>query len=384
MPRPAYCEIDFPGPQGPIRAAFAEPTELLVALNLAEVPAVLAQVQSLAQKGNWVAGYLAYEAAGAFDAALNTSEPVPGLPLAMFAAFPEPARSQRRRGDWLCGAWGDIIDRAGFDTGISAILGGIAEGNFYQVNYTTRIRAPFRGDSLAFFDALRANQQGAWSAYLDFGRWQVCSVSPELFFHLRENGSGGRALTCRPMKGTAARDDDPRRDRAAAAGLRESPKERAENLMIVDMIRNDVSRVAQLGTVAVPEMFSIERWPTVWQMTSTVTCRTPATTTLGEVLAAMFPCGSVTGAPKVAAMAAISRLETAPRGIYCGAIGVVKPGGEAVFNVGIRTTVVDATRGVAECGIGSGIVLDSVAAAEYAEWQSKRLFLDRACLKAAS
>ncbi|NJD35834.1 MAG: bifunctional aminodeoxychorismate synthase component I/aminotransferase [Betaproteobacteria bacterium] len=297
----------------------------------------------------------------------------------MFAVYRGTAPAARRRRDWLCGAWRDISTRERCYADVAAIRKGITDGDFYQVNYTTRLRAPFRGDGLSFFDALRENQASAWCAYLDFGRWQVCSVSPELFFHWQNDDGAGRTLISRPMKGTAARSDDPEQDSAAATALRQSAKECAENLMIVDLIRNDLSRVARLGTVTVPDLFTVESWPTVWQMTSTVACRSRDGTTLSDVFSAAFPCGSVTGAPKAAAMAAIARLEPAPRGMYCGAIGIVKPGGEAVFSVGIRTAVVDTERGVAECGIGSGIVADSTAAAEYDEWQSKRIFLDRAC-----
>lgn len=375
----AYCEIDFPHGGERFRPVFAEALELLVAGSVAEVPELLARVEAHALAGCWAVGFVAYESAGAFDAALATHDPAAGLPPAMFAVYRDTAPVARRRGDWMCGAWRDISGRERCYADVAAIRQGIVDGDFYQVNYTTRLRAPFRGDSLAFFDALRASQANAWCAYLDFGRWQICSVTPELFFHWRDDDGAGRALISRPMKGTAARNDDPQKDGAAAVGLRQSAKECAENLMIVDLIRNDLSRVARLGTVAVPDLFTVEGWPTVWQMTSTVACRTRDGTTLGEVFAAVFPCGSVTGAPKAAAMAAIARLEAAPRGIYCGAVGVVKPGGEAVFGVGIRTAVVDTQRGVAECGIGSGIVADSTAEAEYAEWQSKRIFLDLAC-----
>jgi para-aminobenzoate synthetase/4-amino-4-deoxychorismate lyase len=377
--RSAYCEIDFPDGEERFRPVFSTPAALLIANSVVEVPDVLALAEAKAREGFWVVGFVAYEAAGAFDAALTTHEPTAGLPAAMFAIYRDKAPAARRRQDWMCGSWRDITGRERFDAALGSIHNGIVDGDFYQVNYTTRLRAPFRGDSLAFFDALRENQPTAWCAYLDFGRWQICSVSPELFFHWRNDDGGGRALISRPMKGTAARDNDVERDNAAALCLRQSAKECAENVMIVDLLRNDLSRVARLGTVGVTGLFAVERWPTVWQMTSTVTCRSRENTTLDKVFAALFPCGSVAGAPKAAAMAAISRLETAPRGIYCGAIGILKPGGEAVFSVGIRTTVVDAERGVAECGIGSGIVMDSDVAAEYAEWQSKRIFLDRAC-----
>jgi para-aminobenzoate synthetase/4-amino-4-deoxychorismate lyase len=373
----AYCELDLP-PDGLV-GSFAEPVAMLVARTADEVPGLLARVEALAAEGCWLLGFVAYEAAWAFDSALVGLEPADDLPLAAFAAFRSRA-VPRPRGDFMCGAWRDVTTPTAFESSIAAIKADIGDGRYYQVNYTTRLRAPFLGDGAALFDALRASQPGAYSVYLDFGRWQVCSVSPELFFHWRP-ASGGvpPRLTLRPMKGTAPRDADPERDRLAAESLRNSAKDRAENLMIVDLLRNDASRVAELGSVAVPALFEIEPWATVWQMTSTVECRPRPEVRLPDLFAALFPCGSVTGAPKAEAMRAIRELEAAPRGVYCGAIGVVMPGGEACFNVGIRTVVVDAERGLAECGIGSGIVADSTAEGEGAEWLVKQRFLRRAC-----
>ncbi len=376
-----YCEIDLPAPgEGKgIVAAFVEPVEVLVAQRLEEVGAVLARAGELASEGCWLAGYVAYEAGAAFDTALATHAAPDGLPLAAFAAF-RSTSAARPHGEFMSGAWRDMTTAAEFDAAIAAIKTDIGDGRYYQVNYTTRLRAPFLGDSAALFDALRDSQPGAYSVYLDFGRWQVCSVSPELFFHWRPAAGGvPPRLTLRPMKGTAPRDADAARDRHAAAALRASAKERAENLMIVDLLRNDASRVAELGSVAVPALFEVEPWATVWQMTSTVECRTRPGTRLPELFAALFPCGSVTGAPKAEAMRAIRELEPALRGVYCGAVGVVMPGGEARFNVGIRTVVVDAERGQAECGIGSGIVADSTIAGEREEWLVKERFLRRAC-----
>lgn len=372
----AYGEIDFPLEEGAgrLRAAFSEPVAVLAAFAPGEVAGVLAGVAQWAREGCWAVGFVAYEAAGAFDSALKAHAPAVGLPLAAFAVFRQ-AGEARARGEFLPGAWHDITPAAEFDAAVAGIRRGIADGDYYQVNYTTRLRAALLGDSLGFYDALRAQQAGAYCAYLDFGRWRVCSVSPELFFRWE----GGANLGCRPMKGTAARSADAATDAANAAALKASAKDRAENLMIVDLIRNDLSRLAELGSVKVASLFDVEPWPTVWQMTSSVACRTRPGVSLGEVFGALFPCGSVTGAPKAAAMAAIERVEAVPRGIYCGAIGVVQPGGAAVFSVGIRTAVVDAENGSAECGIGSGIVMDSEAQTERAEWQAKRAFLDAAC-----
>jgi para-aminobenzoate synthetase/4-amino-4-deoxychorismate lyase len=207
----------------------------------------------------------------------------------------------------------------------------------------------------------------------------VSSVSPELFFHWKDG-----VVTTQPMKGTAPRGADDATDRASADALLATPKERAENLMIVDLLRNDLSRIAAPGSVRVPRLFELHALPTVWQMTSTIRARTRPGLRLAELFAALFPCGSVTGAPKRAAMAAIRSLEASPRGVYCGALGVMQPGGEVTFNVPIRTVVLraddprDPARWRMECGIGSGITYDSRAASEAQEWRDKQAFLRRA------
>jgi len=371
----AYCEIDMPG----LATAFAAPVDTMAAFRPDEVTAVLARVEALARDGCWVVGFVAYEAAAGFDDALQGHAPVDGLPLAAFAAYRASNEPRARRG-CLWGAWRDMTTDDFFVRSVTRIRTDIADGRHYQVNYTTRLRAPLFGDGVALFDMLRAAQPGAHSVYLDFGRWQVCSVSPELFFHWQPAAGGvSPRLTFRPMKGTAPRDADPARDRALGEGLRNSAKDRAENLMIVDLLRNDASRIAELGSVAVPSLFEVEPWATVWQMTSTIECRPRPEVNLHGLFAALFPCGSVTGAPKAEAMRAIRELEPVPRGVYCGAIGVVMPGGEAHFNVGIRTVVVDMERNLAECGIGSGIVADSTIEGERDEWLVKQRFLRRAC-----
>lgn len=218
--------------------------------------------------------------------------------------------------------------------------------------------------------ALRRAQPNGYAAFIDTGNEQVLSVSPELFF----DWHAGRILA-RPMKGTAARGATAADDEALAARLRVSPKERAENVMIVDLIRNDLSRIAQPFSVCVPRLFQVEALPTVWQMTSDVQALTRPGTTLADVFTALFPCGSVTGAPKVRAMRMIRELEPHARGVYCGAVGIVQPGGRATFNVAIRTVTL---RGpAASCGIGSGITADAHADGEWQEWRYKRAFLER-------
>jgi para-aminobenzoate synthetase/4-amino-4-deoxychorismate lyase len=367
------ARIDFPQPDGSrLRLAFSQPVEVLCARRIDEVADVIAAAERLARAGRWVVGCVAYEAAAAFDAAFAVRPPTDTLPLATFTAYAAPGGDEAPAGDFACASWRMTTAREHVEADIGAIHRGIAAGDYYQVNLTTRLRARFSGDAGALFEALRAAQPDGYCACIDGDAWQIASVSPELFFDWQPDGQ----LMTRPMKGTAPRCADPDADALAAQRLRSSPKDQAENLMIVDLLRNDLARIAVTGSVAVPSLFAVEALPSAWQMTSTVQCRTRQEVGLADVFGALFPCGSITGAPKVAAMKAIAALEDCPRGIYCGAIGVLRPGGHATFSVAIRTVAVD--NGRAECGIGSGIVLDSTAADEYAEWLIKRRFLLRA------
>lgn len=374
-----YSRIDFPlSGQERLQARFVAPRQYLRADRPGELSAVLAAAEQAAVEGRWVVGFVTYEAAPAFDPALIVQSLPEGQPLALFAVYDEPALDDDGQWpaevalpDFFCKRWSSSLDEEAATRGVEAIRQGIAAGDFYQVNLTMRASSPFAGSPEALFNALASSQPGAYLAYLDWGEGQVLSVSPELFFQ-----RVGPTLTTRPMKGTAPRHADPALDRAAAEDLYHSPKERAENLMIVDLLRNDLARVAATGSVRVPALFEVAALPSVWQMTSTVVATAAPDIGLPEIFAALFPCGSVTGAPKVAAMAAIARLEDSPRGVYCGAIGVLRPGGDAVFSVGIRT--VSVANGVATCGLGSGITIDSSGNAEHAEWIAKRRFLFRA------
>jgi para-aminobenzoate synthetase/4-amino-4-deoxychorismate lyase len=262
------------------------------------------------------------------------------------------------------------LDEPEFTAAFQTIKRHLAEGNSYQANFTFRLEGPFGGDPRAFFADLVRAQRGGHSCFLDAGTHVICSASPELFFSRK-----GSLVTTRPMKGTRARGRTPGEDRRCRDGLGASAKDRAENVMIVDMIRNDLGRIADVGSVQVPELFSIERYPTVWQMTSRVTARTAAT--LPEIFAALHPSASVTGAPKHRTMEILNGLEDGPRGVYTGAVGYVRPGGDASFNVAIRTAVVDRRTRRVTFGVGSGIVWDSDARAEYDECLLKARVLER-------
>ena len=258
-------------------------------------------------------------------------------------------------------AWQPMQTRREYDRAIEAIRAHLAAGDTYQVNYTFRLRAPLGEDPLRLYAGLARAQQAPYAAYLDGGDHAILSASPELFFRL-ENG----LLEARPMKGTRERGRWFSEDRAMADGLTSSPKERAENVMITDMLRNDLGRISTSGSVVVPSLFQAERYPTLWQLTSTVQSELEAGVNLTQLFAALFPCASVTGAPKVRTMEIIRNLQARPRGIYTGSIGYVSPGLEACFNVAIRTAHLNRSDGWLEYGVG-GITWDSSADSEYGE-----------------
>jgi para-aminobenzoate synthetase/4-amino-4-deoxychorismate lyase len=365
---------DAPPAGEPRWLAFADPERILTARTVAEVAPLLRRVEESVGAGLFAAGYLAYEAAPAFDPACRTRPPSvtpTALPLAWFGLY--------RRAETLdalppCAAlppsllWTPSESPAIYARRIDRIRAHIAEGDTYQVNYTLRLSAPFDGDPWPLFLTLAAAQQSRYAAWIRLDGHTLCSASPELFFRL-----DGNHVLCRPMKGTALRGLTPAADRAARVALRNSPKNRAENVMIVDMIRNDLGRVAIPGTVRVPRRFTVEPYPTVWQMTSDVEARTDAG--LVDLFTALFPCASITGAPKIRTMNLITALESSPRGVYTGVIGYVAPGRRVQFSVAIRTVAVDHAAATAEYGTGGGIVWDSSASSEYAEALAKTRIL---------
>ena len=339
-----------------------------MARDAGEVPALLDSVEHSAADGLHVAGWVSYEAAPAFDRAMKVRPSSHGdPPLAWFAAsrdveeveLPVPGPAPRT-------TWVPDESRERHAAAIGEIRERIARGDVYQVNHTTRLRATSTEEPLALLSRLVSVQRAGYAALIDSGAHRIISVSPELFFER----DGSRIVT-RPMKGTARRGRWPDEDDRLARALAESEKERAENVMIVDLLRNDLGRLATPGSVRVTKLFDVERYDTVWQMTSTVEATLPRETSLGACFAALFPCGSVTGAPKIAAMAAIAELEDASRGPYCGAIGYIAPGGRATFSVAIRTMVQESSTGRAVYGVGGGITWDSRPVAEYDEALAK-------------
>jgi para-aminobenzoate synthetase / 4-amino-4-deoxychorismate lyase len=357
---------------------FQASDEVLVATRHDQVAGVLSAVDQATRAGRFAFGYLAYEAAPGLDSTLVVHPgAADGPPLAWFARTGPPVsvpvvdRPQLGQARGSTGTSGYTVRwRRGWTPaehrrGVDHIRQRIGAGDCFQCNYTVRLHGQFRGDTHALYTDLAAGQRGADNAYLDLGRFVIASASPELFF-LR----AGDDVLVRPMKGTAPRGRTPAEDRQAAADLRASVKERAENVIIVDLMRNDLGRIAEPGTVAVTRLCTVERYETVLQMTSDVGARLRPGTGLLEVFRALFPCGSVTGAPKASTMRIITEVETSPRGVYCGAIGWVAPSSEPVrarFNVAIRTAVIDRQLGAVVYGTGGGITWASRAAAEHAE-----------------
>lgn len=338
-----------------------------------EVPEVLRQVEQAAAAGFYAAGFVAYEAACALNPDLPSVPPLEGLPLAWFAIFQE--RRKVAAGAELAVSGGDVALEAlkpveHYVEDVERIRQYIAAGDCYQVNHTFQLRGDFSADPPALYHRIGRGQQAPFCAYLDTGRYTILSASPELFFALDDG-----VIITRPMKGTACRGRWPGEDSTAIEKLRQSQKERAENLMIVDLLRNDLGIVAKTGSVSVDALFEIETYPTVHQMTSTVSAKLRSGCALTDIFRALFPCGSVTGAPKRRSMEIISELEKEPRGIYCGAIGYVAPGGEALFSVAIRTVLHDKETSRMTMGIGSAVTWDSTAASEYAECLSKSEFV---------
>jgi para-aminobenzoate synthetase / 4-amino-4-deoxychorismate lyase len=354
---------------------FRDPLKILKANTVQEVgPTIHRLEQALKQPGISAAGYIAYEAAPGFDPALKTRA-LRSMPLIWFGLYPEPqvlsdlpiSPAGVDQKPFL--TWDPSTTVAEYDRSIAQIKEYIARGATYQVNFTYRLSTIFEREPFPFFLELVRAQNAPYAAFLDTDQFTICSASPELFFRLE-----GNLLLSRPMKGTTSRGRTLEEDQERYAWLQNSLKDRAENVMIVDMVRNDIGRIAEIGSVQVPELFAIEKYPTVWQMVSTVSGETNAG--FGEIFSALFPPASITGAPKVRTMSIISELEVSPRGVYTGCIGFICPERRAQFNVAIRTVVIDKKTENATYGVGGGITWDSVDTAEYEECRAKAKILN--------
>ena len=388
---------------------FTAPSRVCVARDAAEVPRLFAEIERAVAEGLSAAGFFSYECGMAFEPKAGMRPARAAQPLAWFGIYEHGLVFNHESGSFVGGtppgleAHGEIEDpvsgcgretriggpraeSAGLEAGalagvdaefalpepeyarrIAAIHHLIRAGDVYQLNFTAPFRFHAPASATALYARLRSRQPAAYGAFL---HWQpgrrILSFSPELFFRIDSHGERGaaRRITTRPMKGTARRGRTTREDGEIAQWLRNDAKNRSENLMIVDLVRNDLGRVAEYGSVRAEKLFAVERLPALWQMTSTVTAGLRSDAGFEDVFRALFPCGSITGAPKVRAMQSIGELEDEPRGVYTGAIGFFSPQ-ETVFNVAIRTLELEGGQGT--MGVGSGIVIDSLAAAEYRE-----------------
>lgn len=342
---------------------FQNPIKIIEAHTIEEVLTALENIQKEVNAGFYAAGYLSYEAAPAFDSAYQVAEgnKMPLLWFGIFEKF-ENQHVTEALTDFTLTDWQSKTTYKTYKESIQTIKQQIEEGNTYQVNYTLRLNSSFIGDEFSFYRQLAKAQSSNYSAYLHTGRYKILSASPELFFDWRKD-----TLTTRPMKGTVKRGNSIEQDLEQKQWLQDSEKNRAENLMIVDLLRNDLGQIAEAGSVFVDRLFEIEQYPTVWQMTSTISAKTKPEITIIDLFKALFPCGSITGAPKISTMKIISELEGTPREVYCGAIGYISPNHEATFNVPIRTVVIDSQEGTAQYGVGGGITWDSSFTEEYDE-----------------
>lgn len=360
---------------------FENPVEIIACDDPAGVYEALDRIAGAGSRGLYAAGFMAYELGYLLETRLAPLMPAERRqPLIWMGLFGEPLRLDRdgitRFLDAQAGnnshaveGRGQTVEREQYLDAIGRVKDYIAAGDVYQINFTFHHRFHLTGDPASLYRDLRRRQPVAHGALLQGPDWHLLSLSPELFVEIDD----GHAVT-RPMKGTAQRGATPAEDADIAAWLRADPKSRAENLMITDLLRNDLSRVALIGSVRVPDLFTVETYPTVHQMTSTVEARLRPGMGFRDIVERLFPCGSVTGAPKIRAMEIIHELETGSRGAYTGSVGMVAPNGDLRFNVAIRTLFVGGG-GEGEMGIGSGIVHDSNPAAEYEECLLKARFL---------
>ncbi|MBY6239729.1 aminodeoxychorismate synthase component I [Methylosinus sp. Sm6] len=364
---------------------FDAPEEIIAAHEPDQVPAAFARMEAASRRGLYLAGYAGYELGYALEKKfLGGPVPRARTPLLLFGAFRTPRQYEWRNAASL--AAGDpTIDVAltpawslsEYEERFDACRDFIYAGDVYQINLTFPLYGRYEGEATALYRALRKRQPVAYGGVVALGAERIVSLSPEVFFDVCDG-----VIRARPMKGTARRGYLPNEDMARAALLTQDEKSRAENLMIVDLLRNDLSRLSEVGSVRVTDLFTVETYPTLHQMTSGIEAKLRPGVTLADLFAGLFPCGSVTGAPKIRAMEIIRDLECAPRGVYCGSLGLIAPDGAIRFNVAIRTLTLFPD-GELVCNVGSAVVADSRAREEYEECLIKAKFLTGALTNSA-
>ena len=356
------------------RYTFTQPIKELKTRDLAEVADLLAQVESYQEQGYYVVGYVSYEAAPAFEEKLAVHKaPLLAEYLLYFTVHDRvetsPIPLTYEEVD-LPSKWQEETSAENYEKAIAQIHHHLRQGDTYQVNYTVQLKQDLSVDPFATYNRMVVEQEAGYNAYVEHDEMAVISMSPELFFEQND-----RELTTRPMKGTTQRGVTDQEDLAQASWLEQDPKNRSENMMIVDLLRNDMNRISEVGSEHVERLCQVEQYSTVWQMTSTIKSQLRPDVDLVEIFRSLFPCGSITGAPKIATMEIIKNLEPQPRGVYCGTIGLLLPNGRRIFNVAIRT--IQLHQGKAIYGVGGGITWDSTWESEYREVHQKAAVLYR-------
>ena len=356
------------------RYTFTQPIKELKTRDLSEVADLLAQVESYQEQGYYVVGYVSYEAAPAFEEKLAVHKlPLLGEYLLYFTVHDRvetsPIPLTYEEVD-LPSKWREQTSAEDYEKAISQIHHHLRQGDTYQVNYTVQLKQDLSANPFAIYNRMVVEQEAGYNAYVEHDEMAVISMSPELFFEQND-----RELTTRPMKGTTKRGLAEDEDLQEAAWLKQDPKNRSENMMIVDLLRNDMNRISEVGSERVERLCQVEQYSTVWQMTSTIKSQLREDVDLVAIFRSLFPCGSITGAPKIATMEIIRDLEPQPRGVYCGTIGLLLPNGRRIFNVAIRT--IQLYKGQAIYGVGGGITWDSTWESEYREVHQKAAVLYR-------
>ncbi|EID26862.1 MULTISPECIES: aminodeoxychorismate synthase component I [Streptococcus] len=356
------------------RYTFTQPIKELKTRDLAEVVDLMAQVESYQEQGYYVVGYVSYEAAPAFEEKLAVHKtPLLAEYLLYFTVHDRvetsliPLTYDEVN---LPYDWQEVTSAADYEKAIAQIHHHLRQGDTYQVNYTVQLKQDLSANPFAIYNRMVVEQEAGYNAYVEHDEMAVISMSPELFFEQND-----RELTTRPMKGTTKRGLTDDEDLKEAAWLEQDPKNRSENMMIVDLLRNDMNRISEVGSEHVERLCQVEQYSTVWQMTSTIKSQLREDVDLVAIFRSLFPCGSITGAPKIATMEIIKDLEPKPRGVYCGTIGLLLPNGRRIFNVAIRT--IQLHKGQAIYGVGGGITWDSTWESEYREVHQKAAVLYR-------
>ena len=357
-----------------VRQIFTDAIKELKTKNIKEVRHLLAEVEAYQNKGYYAVGYVSYEAAPAFETKFQVIDGPLMSEYLLYFTVHETVQTEPIPLTYdpitLPKSWQELTTAEEYKAAIEHIHHHIRQGDTYQVNYTVQLQQNLTADPFAIYNRLVVEQNAHYNAFIQHDDVSIISISPELFFK-----KDGDKLTTRPMKGTTNRGLTTETDLAQARWLAQDQKNRSENMMIVDLLRNDMNRISKIGSEDVKSLCQVEQYSTVWQMTSTIETQLLPNSSLSDVFQALFPCGSITGAPKIATMEIIKKVEKQPRGVYCGAIGILVPQGPSIFNVAIRTLQMEETKAI--YGVGGGITWDSNWEAEYEETKQKAAVLYR-------